>query len=265
MAIINLKLENQLLTKTNEVILSSGDNEVDSCCFNFDENWNGYIKTAVFYQEKGREQYAVLDKEDTCIIPSGAMTKAGVMCIGVFGAKGKEVITSTVVKVEILQGAVDGGSLDLEPADDIFLSIIAKYQAVLNQYDEINFSYDEIQSLISRQNQILEGLNAFDVDNINQRMSEIENTIDSVNELGNEFRKNFRIDNITVAFEKGVFVYEDERINEKTLCDVYFDTECIDSAAATIVSVESFDGYIQFTSTFTCAEELTCSIYCMGV
>ena len=30
MAIINLKLENQLLTKTNEVILSSGDNEVDS-------------------------------------------------------------------------------------------------------------------------------------------------------------------------------------------------------------------------------------------
>lgn len=265
MAVINLKLENQLLIKTNEVILSSGDNEVDYCYFNFDENWNDYIKTAVFYQTKGKEQYAVLDKGNRCSIPSGAMTKAGVMCIGVFGVRGKEVLTSTVVKVEILQGAVDGDSLEMEPADDIFLSIIAKYQAIIDQYNEMNLSYAGIQSLIQQQNQILENLNAFEVDGINHRMSEIENTINSVVELGNEFRKNFRIDNITVAFENSIFVYEDERISEETLCDVFFDTECIDAASAAIISVESFNGYIQFTSAFVCTEELTCSIYCMGV
>lgn len=265
MAVINLQLENQLLTKTNEVILSSGDNEVDSCNFHFDDNWDGFIKTAVFYQEKDRAQYSILDSNDSCTIPAGAMADAGTMCVGVFGIKGKEILTSTVVRVEVLQGALDGEGPELEPSDDIFLSIVAKYQAVLDQYNEVNLNYDEIQALIIRQNQILEGLNAFDVESISQRISDIESTIDNVEALGNEFQKNFRIDNITVAFENGIFVYEDERIREETLCDVFFDTECVDSASAAIVSVESFNGYIQFTSTFTCMEELTCSIYCMGV
>ena len=52
MAQIEIKLEKQLLTIQNREVISSGDVNYDSCRFEFDESWEGYIKTAVFYQEK---------------------------------------------------------------------------------------------------------------------------------------------------------------------------------------------------------------------
>lgn len=266
MAHINFKLENQLLTQTNEVILSSGDSGTDTCSFEFDENWDGYIKTAVFYQEKDAVQYAILDENGTCTIPAAAMSKAGIMCVGVFGVKSNELLTSTVEKVEVLQGSADSEILDLEPTDDVFLSIVAQYHEILNRCNEIEVSYEEIIELIKQQNAILETLNAFDVEEINERLSEIELDINTVLEIGKEVEKNFRIDNVTVSFdENGVFTYVDDRITEQTLCEVFFDTLCIDSASAAIVSVETFEGYIKFSTTYSCSDVLTCSIYCMGV
>lgn len=265
MSTINFKLEEQVLIKTTDAVISAGDVETDVCVFEFDETWDGYIKTAVFYQDKGNEQYSILDKNNTCVIPAEAMKKKGVMCVGVFGVKGKTLLTSTVERVEIEEGATDS-DIDLEPSDDIFMAIVARYQAILDEIQESNDTYAAILEAIQEQNKILEGLDAFDVQDIQTRLSEIEMEINEVEALGEDFKKNFRINNVTVAFdENGQFTYEDERINSQTLVDVFFSKLCLASAAAAIVTVQSCDGYILFETTYKCNDILTCDLYCMGV
>ena len=108
MAQIEIKLEKQLLTIQNREVISSGDVNYDSCRFEFDESWEGYIKTAVFYQEKQKVYYAVLDKEDKCFIPAPAMAKASPLYIGVFGVKGNKILTSSMDSIPIVEGAVSG-------------------------------------------------------------------------------------------------------------------------------------------------------------
>lgn len=265
MSTITLKLDNQLLTKTNDVIISSGDAEADTCLFTFDENWTGFTRTAVFYQDKDSPQYAVLDNNDSCMIPAAAMQYKGIMCIGVFGVKGTSMLTSSVVRQEILQGAA-GSETNLGPSDDVFLAIVARYQAILDQIAECNANYDEILQKIDDQNAILETLNAFDVSAINTRMTQLEAEVASVKDLGAEFQKNFRINNVSVVFDSnGEFIYTDDRITADTLCDVFFDALCVAAASAAIITVETFKGYIRFKSTYTCSDTLTCSIYCLGV
>ena len=56
MAQINILLEKQLLTIQNMEIIASGDSNFDSCEFTFDKTWDGFVKTAVFYQEKTNVQ-----------------------------------------------------------------------------------------------------------------------------------------------------------------------------------------------------------------
>ena len=81
-----------------------------------------------------------------------------------------------------------------------------------------------------------------------------------------ELEKNFRINDITIKFDSNnQFIYEDERITDETLCDVYFDVISVPTASEAIVMVESFNGYILFKSTNECTTELSASIYCMGV
>ena len=52
MAQIRLVLEKQLLTIQNREIISSGDSNYDTCILTFDKSWEGFTKTAVFYQDK---------------------------------------------------------------------------------------------------------------------------------------------------------------------------------------------------------------------
>ena len=75
MANLDMVLEKQLLTLRNREIISSGDVNVDSCRFVFDGEWEGYTKTAVFYQDRKDVQYAVLDSGNRCVIPAASMAK----------------------------------------------------------------------------------------------------------------------------------------------------------------------------------------------
>ena len=84
MSQIEITLKKQILTIQNREIISSGDVNYDTCLFTFDETWEGFTKTGVFYQDKSNVQYVVLDSNDICVIPAAAMTKEGKMYIGVF-------------------------------------------------------------------------------------------------------------------------------------------------------------------------------------
>ena len=163
MAQIEIKLEKQLLTIQNREVISSGDVNYDSCRFEFDESWEGYIKTAVFYQEKQKVYYAVLDNENKCYIPAPAIVKASPLYIGVFGVKGNKILTSSMDSIPIVEGAVSGAEVDVEPSETVFAAIVANYQAILDTITEQNRSFEEAYRLLTEQNALLEKLNAFEI------------------------------------------------------------------------------------------------------
>lgn len=173
MAEIKVKVEGQLLTVQNQEVIASGDVDYDTCAFGFDGAWEGFAKTAVFYQDKTKVQYAVLGSDGTCLIPAAAMAGEGNMYLGVFGISGPKVITSTVERVYIRQGAVSGDTVSAEPGDDIFLSIIVRYQQVMEQMQAYDIKMDEFIGILNR-------LNAFDVADVMGRLEAAEGQLDDM-------------------------------------------------------------------------------------
>lgn len=167
MAEIRVEVEGQLLAVQNQEIIASGNVNYDTCAFIFDGAWKGFVKTAVFYQDKTRVQYAVLASDGTCAVPAAAMAEEGNMYIGVFGVSGPKVITSTVERVYIRQGAVSGDTVSGEPGDDIFLAIIAQYQQVMEQMKAYDMKMEEFIG-------IMNALNAYDVADVTARLDAAE-------------------------------------------------------------------------------------------
>lgn len=262
MATINISLEKQLLTIQNREIIASGDSNYDVCAFFFDEAWEGFTKTAVFYQDKSNVQYAVLDNKDSCTIPAGAMYKKGKMHIGVFGIKNTAVLTSTLDDIEIEEGAISGDNVSTEPTDDVFLAIIAQYQRIVELMQEYDETAAQVKTAVKEQNDILSALNAFDVVEVSKRITKVEM---ETSENKSDILKNFRINELKILFDQNSeFKYLDKRITRNTLIDVFFDNISMDIAAEKIIVVETFDGYILFTSTYKCEDELMASIWVMG-
>ncbi len=273
MAQIEIKLEKQLLTIQNREVISSGDVNYDSCRFEFDESWEGYIKTAVFYQEKQKVYYAVLDNENKCYIPAPAIVKASPLYIGVFGVKGNKILTSSMDSIPIVEGAVSGAEVDVEPSETVFAAIVANYQAILDTITEQNRSFEEAYRLLTEQNALLEKLNAFEIAPLEKRMSSMELTLGSYGEtiqaekaevdaLLLQIRKqSFVIRDVEVTFdENGEFRLENEMVDENCIVNAYFDAISVEESMGHWIFAESQNGYIRFISTSGFNGTLNCTI-----
>ena len=105
-------------------IASGGENE-NSLEVTFNEYWDGYGKTAIFYR-KAQKVYHVLMKNDACEIPREVTAEPGILFIGIIGMNGNSTRTSTVVAVNVDQGAPTG--LDpFVPLPDVYQQIISAY------------------------------------------------------------------------------------------------------------------------------------------
>lgn len=284
MAQIEIVLEKQLLTIQNREVISFGDVNYDTCRFDFDEAWADHIKTAVFYQDKTQVYYAVLDKENKCLIPAMALTKASPLYIGVFGVQGNQIITSTLDSISIVEGAVSGAELDVDPPDTVFASIVAHYQAILDAITEQNAVFErtnqemttrleEAYRLLSDQNDWLRELGAFEIAPLEHRMSDMEiilagygdvltAAMENLNQMLDQIRaQSFVLRNITVELDENhEFRIEDARVDENCLCTAYFDAISVEQALGHAVFVESYNGYIKIISTTRFSVPLTCTI-----
>lgn len=261
MAVLNLKLKEQLLELQNEEILASGGVKVDRCSFIFDEAWDGYTCTGVFYQDKNKVQYAVLENDNTCEIPPAARAKEGRMYVGVFGIKGSKILTSTLVFVDINEGSISGENVSTEPTDDVFVAIIAQYQAIMDMVAEQNLKLEEANQILKEQTELLEKLNVFEVEALENRMSKMEMTLDgygrvieeehqAVNDKLQEIEdKSFLIKDVNVVFdENNQFRLDDERIREESVVNAYFCVIEVEDLLKNNIYVESFNGYVLFTA-----------------
>lgn len=261
MAKLQMELEKQLLTLKNQEIIASGDSNFDSCTFKFDESWDGFVKTAVFYQDKSNVQYMVLEDDDTCMIPAAAMIRAGRMYIGVFGIKDTAVVTSTLVTVDIKEGAISGDTVSTEPTDDVFLAIIAQYQRIAELMRKYEETARQFNANIQEQNRILETLNAFDVLEVSERLDEIEDRMIHYVNLAQELiDREVIIQNVSIQFVEGICDIEDEAITEDSLCDIYFDEYSYEFAANALIMVSSYDGYVRITSSVNITETLNANL-----
>lgn len=261
MAKLQMELEKQLLTLKNQEIIASGDSNFDSCTFKFDESWDGFVKTAVFYQDKSNVQYVVLENDATCMIPSAAMARAGRMYIGVFGIKDTAVVTSTLVTVDIKAGAISGDTVSTEPTDDVFLAIIAQYQRIAEMIRKYEETAAQFNDTMEEQNRILKTLNAFDVTEISQRLDEIEDRMTSYNILAQQLiNREVIVRDIPIKFTDGVCEVQNELITEESLCDVYFDEYSYEFAAKALILISSYNGYVRITSSVNIEEELKANI-----
>lgn len=175
MAQIEFILEKQLLVIQNQEIISSGDMDYDMCSFTFDSTWEGFTKTGVFYQDKNNVQYAVLDADGSCTIPAQAMAKEGNLYIGVFGIDGSKVMTSTVERIYIRQGAISGDTVNTEPSDDIFLAIISQYQRIAEMMQGYEATAAELSGM-------LRDLNVYDVSEVLAKLDDVGARLTSVEE-----------------------------------------------------------------------------------
>ena len=278
MAILNLKLKQQLLELQNEEILASGGVKVDRCAFTFDETWEGYTRTGVFYQDKNKVQYAVLEKDNTCEIPPAAREKEGRMYVGVFGIKGSKILTSTLIFVDINEGAISGQNVSTETTDDVFLAIISQYQAIMDMVAEQNLKIEEANKLLEEQTEILENLNYFETEALEARMSKMEMTLDRyggvieeehqmLNDKLQEIEnKAFLIENIEITFDgNNQFKLEDERITGRSVVNAYFGVIEVDYLLNNTIYVESFNGYVLFTAGTKIEETLKCTLEVRGI
>lgn len=265
MATLKIQVEKQLLSILNQEIIASGDVNADRCEFSFSEDWEGYVKTGVFYQDKSNVQYVVLESDNTCAIPAAAMAKEGNLYIGVFGIKGSVLLTSTVEKVYINEGAISGEGISTEPSDDVFLSIIAQYQRIAELMRKYEETAAQFNISIQEQNKILETLNAFDVTEIKERLDVIEDRMISYNNLAQTLiDREVIIRDVPIQFVDGVCEIQNELITSDSLCDVYFDEYSYEFAAKALIMVSSYDGYIRISSSVNIDEELNANILVRG-
>lgn len=103
---IKFSVQHQDIT-CNRLSLVSDTREVYECVFEFDEEWNGYQKWAVFKQDE--RAYKVLLDNDTCTMPSEAIVDRGYMCVGVYGLLGDKRYPTIFTSPLLVQlGCIDG-------------------------------------------------------------------------------------------------------------------------------------------------------------
>lgn len=261
MAQIEIFLKKQLLTIQNREIIASGDCNYDTCKFTFDGIWEGFTKTAVFYQDKINVQYAVLGSDDTCMVPAAAMVREGRMYIGVFGIRDTAVLTSTLDTIDVEKGAISGDTVSTEPADDVFLAIIAQYQRIVEMMAKYENTAAQFNVLMAEQNAVLEALNAFDVTEIMQKLEQIEDRMVNYTSLAKEIMdREIIIRDVTVKFSDRVCRIESEYIKETSLCDVYFDEYSFETASKALIMPVSHDGYLELSCSIDIMDELTANI-----
>lgn len=129
MTIIRARLNDQALSLSASPVVASGGVGEDNVKFVFDDAWTGYTKKAVFYCDESNVYHVDVGSDDTAVIPWEVLQYSGFMYFGVFGIKGDEIKTSTVVRYRVEPGAITSAA-QLDPTPNIYAEIITKLNAI---------------------------------------------------------------------------------------------------------------------------------------
>jgi hypothetical protein len=125
MSVIQVKCTDQVLKITSAPVLASGGVNEVKVEFDFCEKWDGYLKTALFYRDDGDIYYALLDSNDTCVVPWEVCYSDGTFYFSVFGDKDSVRRTSTTVKYKVKKGVVIESMIPSDPTPEVYDQIVS--------------------------------------------------------------------------------------------------------------------------------------------
>lgn len=143
MSQIRVKLIDQNVVFINTPRIYSGDVKTDSVYFEFDEVWDGYLKTAVFYQDV-EKPYFVVVTDNKCEIPFEVMTDAGKFQFGVVGVLNDKVLTSELVGYDLRQGAATPA--DIPVSEDVWMQILNEANEIRKLASQMQRDQEEYQA-----------------------------------------------------------------------------------------------------------------------
>lgn len=127
---IKVSCNDQVLKITESPVLAAGGLNEVRIAFNFCEKWAGFVKTAIFYRNEEDVFYAVLDENDTCIVPWEVCYEEGTFYFGVFGEKGSIRRTTNIVRYKVKKGAITTDMQPSDPTPDVYDQIIAEIASI---------------------------------------------------------------------------------------------------------------------------------------
>ena len=176
---IKVQCVDQTLQATSRPTIASGGIDENVVEFSFCELWDGFTKTAVFYQDIDLPYYAALDASDSCVIPWEALQTDGTLYIGVFGTNADEVTRTTeLLRYKIAKGAITEGLVPSDPTPELWEQILAQVAAT-------NSSVQQLAADMSQYNQALQGLEEKH-DALDTEVQELSDRVDSIGTGGDD-------------------------------------------------------------------------------
>lgn len=143
MSVLKLKCVDQVITIMTTPLIASGVKEVIELQVDFNNAWDSFGKTAVFYRDDTKVYHVVM-VDNKCIIPHEVLETDGVMYLGVFGVHGNQRLTSNVLRYKIVKGAILEGEEPKSPTPEIYEQILNVYGQILTKYETIFKDIDKI-------------------------------------------------------------------------------------------------------------------------
>ena len=163
MSTIGIKCVDQVMTFTNMPVITAGDQNVDKVQFDFCPLWDGFVKVAVFFQQKTECSYALINADGSCNIPNSILQLEGKIFIAVTGTNtSNQVRTSNILSYHVDEGIVDASLQDEFPSDiteeeknDVYNKMLEMSTELQNLCQDLitNFAYVRV-----------EGANTFEYD-----------------------------------------------------------------------------------------------------
>ena len=183
MSVIKVQCIDQTLTIINLPVIASGGILEDYLEFTFCPQWDGYTKTAVFWQDKEHVYYALVNEDNTCTIPKEVIANKGTLFFGVFGVKDDTRRTSEVLRYQILEGVITENLHPTNPTPDIYTQILAEVQRVRNLCAATAEAEEAFENAITSQQTTFETnitnqQNNFE-SSVNTSITEIQQTADN--------------------------------------------------------------------------------------
>ena len=137
---ISASVIGEKITLTNTPTLASGTVQSFQIEFDFDENWDGYGKIALFWNEED-EVYLAQVTDGLATIPHEALADSGKIKFGVYGTNGTLRLVTAKVAYNVADGAyTDSATESVEPTEDL----LAQIETALAQIDE---TVEELRTL----------------------------------------------------------------------------------------------------------------------
>lgn len=155
MSTIGVKCIDQTLAFTDMPVITTGDKNIDKIKFDFCDKWDGFIKVAVFFQQKGEFSYSLINEDGSCNIPNSILKLTGRIFIAVSGTnKNNQVRTTEIICYKIGEGVADvdindefPGQITEEEKEDVYnkmFELVNEMQTLCQDLIK-NFAYVRIK------------------------------------------------------------------------------------------------------------------------